>query len=374
MVRVLSQKNIFGRCLAFLSAALLALVIFTADAPGLRSSLPVSGGQDAGNYLEDAIAPDPIDDRLPYITINVAAGLICLRKADTVLLGARCSAGSGAELRDPATGRVWSFTTPTGVFHVQAKAKNPIWKKPDWAYLEKDLPIPENPTDRLTTDELGGYSLNLGGGLYLHGTIYTRLLGMNVTHGCIRVGDDDLAKIYDAVEIGTPVYIFNAGGHFEDSNTEQVLEIDYGSCRTRLLMDGQIVWEATFAANGIDNSSKSMSNAVAARHLYTGKVEYEDHELAVVADELRITSEKLQRIYPGLFAIVLDDGSVLEVATNINAAIFSRWDNACFDVLRLISAPFGEHGQQLSMSTTDALTFFTLTQPGLVIRPGINVR
>jgi len=29
-----------------------------------------------------------------------------------------------------------------------------------------------------------------------------------VTHGCVRLGSDDLKKLYDMVPIGTPVYIF----------------------------------------------------------------------------------------------------------------------------------------------------------------------
>ena len=143
-----------------------------------------------------------------YLVINVDAGRICLRTADSVLLDVPCSAGSGAVLRDPATGRVWEFTTPTGIFSVKTKAENPLWHKPDWAYLEEGLPVPVDPAQRVVEDELGGFSIDLGDGLYIHGTLYTRLLGMNVTHGCIRVADEDLVEIYHAVEVGTPVYIF----------------------------------------------------------------------------------------------------------------------------------------------------------------------
>jgi L,D-transpeptidase YbiS len=34
------------------------------------------------------------------------------------------------------------------------------------------------------------------------------MLGQSVTHGCIRLGDEDLEKVYNAVQIGTPVYLF----------------------------------------------------------------------------------------------------------------------------------------------------------------------
>jgi L,D-transpeptidase YbiS len=366
-MRAFSWKSMFGLPEVFWYATLFMVVIFVADAPGSRSVLPIPADQNTESYFKASTSSFPVDDDAPYITINVAAGRICLRTADTVWLEARCSAGSGAKLRDPATGRVWNFATPTGVFRVQAKAEDPIWKKPDWAYLEDGLPIPENPADRLTANELGRYSLNLGGGLFIHGTLYTRLLGMNVTHGCIRVGDDDLEKIYGAVKTGAPVYIFNSGDYSADSSAEQIMEIDYGSGLVRLLMDGQVIWETSFTGSAINNSSKSMHNAVTARHLYTGRGEYKKRELAVVADELSIEPEKLQRIYPGRFAVVLDDGSVWEITTDIDAATFSNWDNVCFDAIRLISAPFGERCRQLAVGATDALTLYNLVRPGSVI-------
>jgi lipoprotein-anchoring transpeptidase ErfK/SrfK len=34
------------------------------------------------------------------------------------------------------------------------------------------------------------------------------LLGVSVTHGCVRVGDEDLKKLFQMVTVGTPVYVF----------------------------------------------------------------------------------------------------------------------------------------------------------------------
>lgn len=144
----------------------------------------------------------------PYLVINLAAGRICLRSEDSVYLDAPCSAGSGAKYRDPQTGRVWNFATPTGVFAITAKAEDPLWRKPDWAYLEEGSAVPTEPAERLIENYLGGYSLAFGDGYYIHGTVYTRLLGMNVTHGCVRVADEHLENIYQIVEIGTPLIIF----------------------------------------------------------------------------------------------------------------------------------------------------------------------
>jgi L,D-transpeptidase YbiS len=42
----------------------------------------------------------------------------------------------------------------------------------------------------------------------IHGTLYERLLGRSVSHGCIRVGREDLRNIYSAAALGTPIFIF----------------------------------------------------------------------------------------------------------------------------------------------------------------------
>jgi len=196
-----SLINLYG-------AVLLVLIAVVAEAPGHGSKVSSVKGSRGGHFTDESlIMPRDNAGHSPYLVINIAAGRISLRTADSVLLDVPCSAGSGATLRDSPTSRVWNFSTPTGVFEVTAKAEDPIWRKPDWAYLEEGLPVPGDPALRLEEDQLGGYSIDLGDGLYIHGTVYTRLLGMNATHGCIRVADEDLEKIYRIVEVGTPVFI-----------------------------------------------------------------------------------------------------------------------------------------------------------------------
>jgi L,D-transpeptidase ErfK/SrfK len=55
---------------------------------------------------------------------------------------------------------------------------------------------------------LGDYALAIGDGYLIHGTIYKRFLGMPVTHGCVRLNDEDLEVIYNTLNIGSKVYIF----------------------------------------------------------------------------------------------------------------------------------------------------------------------
>ena len=62
--------------------------------------------------------------------------------------------------------------------------------------------------ERIEAGTLGDYALGFGDGYFIHGTLYTRLLGRNVTHGCVRVGDEDLKAVFRAVSIGTKIYIY----------------------------------------------------------------------------------------------------------------------------------------------------------------------
>lgn len=55
---------------------------------------------------------------------------------------------------------------------------------------------------------LGHYRLNLGDGYAIHGTQETDKLGQSVSHGCVRVGDDDLAKLYAIAKVGDEVVIY----------------------------------------------------------------------------------------------------------------------------------------------------------------------
>jgi L,D-transpeptidase YbiS len=92
---------------------------------------------------------------------------------------------------------------------IRSKTTNPVWKKPDWAFVEEGLPIPSaNHASRFDYATLGDYALNLGEGYLIHGTLYQRLLGMPVTHGCVRLGDSDLEFVYNNLRQGAKVYIY----------------------------------------------------------------------------------------------------------------------------------------------------------------------
>jgi L,D-transpeptidase ErfK/SrfK len=146
--------------------------------------------------------------KIPYIVIDTHANKLSLRTEDSLIYKATCSTGSGGILVDSLTGRKWSFNTPRGVFKVDNKIKQPWWRKPDWAFIEEGEKPPKDESERLDPEMLGDFALGFGNGYFIHGTVYERLLGVSVTHGCVRLGSEDLKVIYDKVKPGTPVYIF----------------------------------------------------------------------------------------------------------------------------------------------------------------------
>lgn len=145
-----------------------------------------------------------------YVVIDTHANKIYLRTQDKILLEAACSTGSGDTLLDTTTGRVWVFNTPRGEFEVSSKLVEPWWRKPDWAFIEEgEKPPPAaREQERLDPAMMGDYAIGFGDGFFIHGTLYERLLGVNVTHGCVRLGAGPLKELYSQVSIGTNIYVF----------------------------------------------------------------------------------------------------------------------------------------------------------------------
>lgn len=143
-----------------------------------------------------------------FIVIDTGRNILTLRKGTKTLRQAVVSTGSGNMLEDPKGTRSWVFDTPRGVFSVKAMIRNPYWVKPDWAFIEEDKPVPKRVDERIEGGVLGDYALSFGDGFFIHGTLYTRMLGRNVTHGCVRVGDADLEAVFKASSVGSRIFIF----------------------------------------------------------------------------------------------------------------------------------------------------------------------
>jgi L,D-transpeptidase YbiS len=94
---------------------------------------------------------------------------------------------------------------------VVRKIKDPVWNKPDWAFVEEGKRIP--PSDSPLREErgtMGKYALDLGERVMIHGTNDPKSIGRRVSHGCIRLPNDMLEFLWKEVAVGTEVFIFDS--------------------------------------------------------------------------------------------------------------------------------------------------------------------
>lgn len=143
-----------------------------------------------------------------FLIINTTDNSFRLFKNSELIRRGKCSTGSLIQLEVDST-KSYTFETPKGALTVKSKITDPIWRKPDWAFIEEGLPVPSpNHASRYERGVLGDYALALGDGYLIHGTLYQRLLGLPVTHGCIRLADEDLEVVYKNLQVGSKVFIY----------------------------------------------------------------------------------------------------------------------------------------------------------------------
>ncbi|MGH7913366.1 MAG: L,D-transpeptidase family protein [Candidatus Binataceae bacterium] len=102
----------------------------------------------------------------------------------------------------------YDWRTPTGTWTIRDKTHNTTWVVPDDIYqehLERDGEAehvveggdPDNP--------LGHYRLALTLPMYaIHGTNVPWGVGMEVSHGCVRLYPEDIDRLYHRTSVGTP--------------------------------------------------------------------------------------------------------------------------------------------------------------------------
>ena len=75
--------------------------------------------------------------------------------------------------------------------------------------VNKNIIVPPfGTTQRKYAGVLGTNRLNLGDGYALHGTDVPSSIGTSVSHGCVRLRNEDIETLYQMVPVGTPVYIY----------------------------------------------------------------------------------------------------------------------------------------------------------------------
>ena len=146
----------------------------------------------------------------PYVVIDTHDNLLSVRTTAAVMRLAPCATGSGRRLEGRKAWHRWKFDTPRGRFTVRRKVVDPLWVRPSWDFIEAGEDIPVLPEDarRFERHVLGECALYFLDDFMIHGTLYEVNLGKSITHGCVRVGADDLRYLYETVEIGCPVLIY----------------------------------------------------------------------------------------------------------------------------------------------------------------------
>ncbi len=262
----MGDGNVAGRrALALLPAVLAAAL--AACAPGEASTEEPRALREPRAAAAPAPAPEPIlappaGPPAPPLRIEVslAARRLWLLRGDDTLLSAPAGIGKGTTLRHE--GREWRFVTPRGERTVLAKAADPVWTPPDWHYVEVardngfdlaalhrgaavELPNgtrlevrgeevgtvyadgafepfpageeivldgvlyvpPIGTRQRRVEGELGTHKLDLGDGYLIHGTREEDSVGTRASHGCIRLRNADVERLFRAVPVGTPVLV-----------------------------------------------------------------------------------------------------------------------------------------------------------------------
>ena len=104
------------------------------------------------------------------------------------------------------------WSTPLVTTKVIKKMANPVWYPPESIRQEHAIEGDTLPivVESGLDNPLGLYALYLGASSYLiHGTNKEFGIGMQVTHGCIRLYPEDIQYLYENVKIGTAVRIIN---------------------------------------------------------------------------------------------------------------------------------------------------------------------
>jgi L,D-transpeptidase ErfK/SrfK len=120
--------------------------------------------------------------------------------------------------------------TPLGTTKVVQKIKDPSWHPPKSIKAEhaRDGEILPDVVPPGPNNPLGQYAMKLGvPGYLIHGVDVDKAygIGMRVTHGCIRMYPEDVAKLFPEISVGTPVHLVNQPVKLGWLNNELYMEV-----------------------------------------------------------------------------------------------------------------------------------------------------
>jgi hypothetical protein len=142
-----------------------------------------------------------------HVRVSLDDHRLYVMDGERVVWSAAVGTGTGEVLAGPE--EIWEFSTPRGAFRVQSKEREPVWILPDWVFVKRGEPIPriDSPLRRVE-GMLGEAALYLTPEIAIHGTDEPELLGTDVSHGCIRMSNEDVRRLYEEMDVGVPVIIF----------------------------------------------------------------------------------------------------------------------------------------------------------------------
>jgi len=233
------------------------------DNLGVLDEVKASLGM-TGDSLRKLMEESPAEAaNKPYLVVSIGDHMLWFKQGSKILFEAPIATGSGKEL--VAGGGQWRFETPRGKLSVQAKEEDPAWVPPDWHFIElankrglgviklgsgqaipagdgvitvrngevvkrysdgRTVPLgggeegreiisggnviipPFGTTARRYLGVLGTRRLKMGDGYAIHGTNKPETIGQSVSHGCVRMRNEDIERLYPMVPVGTPVYIY----------------------------------------------------------------------------------------------------------------------------------------------------------------------
>jgi hypothetical protein len=148
--------------------------------------------------LVDMLIPDlpPLRDASPYLPSEAMRIVLKLGERRVYLYR-----GSNAIASYPVAVGKSGTPTPTGEFAVFEMVVNPSWQSP-WT---GDVETPG------ADGSLGlrwiGFARMPGGVIGFHGTPRVSSIGQAVSHGCVRLRNEDVVALFSQIKLGTPVTV-----------------------------------------------------------------------------------------------------------------------------------------------------------------------
>ena len=172
--------------------------------PSLKNVLPISARQ--AGYL-DLMIPTPLPEPIPLLQAasmdTVMAALVALPQElrqkpglHVVMLRDRRRVllleGGALHESFPVAIGMSGWETPTGRFKVLEKIDNPVWVHPVSG---------DRVADQSSANPLGSHWIGF------HGTPHRWTVGRAVSHGCVRLLNENVRTLYGQVRLGTPVTV-----------------------------------------------------------------------------------------------------------------------------------------------------------------------